>query len=82
MGYNQAASFKGNRITRKNSSCDKLSYSGFGRSASFEKKNGAGKGNWGRLGDEGDDYMDAADPAYDPIEIETELALFEHESSR
>lgn len=47
------------------------------------KKNGSGKGNWGRLGDEAgaSQTLHRGDPMYDPLESEMsmEQALWEHE---
>eukprot|EP00287_Rhodomonas_sp_CCMP768_P003456 CAMPEP_0196732090 /NCGR_PEP_ID=MMETSP1091-20130531/11586_1 /TAXON_ID=302021 /ORGANISM="Rhodomonas sp., Strain CCMP768" /LENGTH=50 /DNA_ID=CAMNT_0042075291 /DNA_START=274 /DNA_END=426 /DNA_ORIENTATION=+ len=49
----------------------------------MDKKNGAGKGNWGRPGDEDELVMDFADPSYDPLDMEYDIeqALREHELS-
>mmetsp|Transcript_26578 Transcript_26578/g.53342 ORF Transcript_26578/g.53342 Transcript_26578/m.53342 type:complete len:86 (-) Transcript_26578:147-404(-) len=84
MGHNTGA-FTGNKVTRKNTGCDRPSHSGLGRSRSFtmDKKNGAGKGNWGRPGDEDELVMDFADPSYDPLDMEYDIeqALREHELS-
>mmetsp|Transcript_44350 Transcript_44350/g.104266 ORF Transcript_44350/g.104266 Transcript_44350/m.104266 type:complete len:82 (-) Transcript_44350:218-463(-) len=76
MGRN-ALAYNMNRVTRKNTSCDKTAEPG------LLKKNGSGKGNWGRPGDEiGAPFvLDRADPMYDPLEMSLEQALREHESS-
>mmetsp|Transcript_21742 Transcript_21742/g.44097 ORF Transcript_21742/g.44097 Transcript_21742/m.44097 type:complete len:86 (+) Transcript_21742:114-371(+) len=70
--------YTGNRATRKNSGCDKASHSGTVLRA-CDKKNGAGKGNWGRLMDDDSGPMDSHDPAYDPLERSFDRALWEHD---
>mmetsp|Transcript_49144 Transcript_49144/g.100311 ORF Transcript_49144/g.100311 Transcript_49144/m.100311 type:complete len:87 (-) Transcript_49144:383-643(-) len=70
--------FTGNRVTRKNSACDKSSHSVLSRS--LDKKNGSGKGNWGRLDDQDSvPFLDSSDPSYDPLDQSFEQALREHE---
>mmetsp|Transcript_48182 Transcript_48182/g.127586 ORF Transcript_48182/g.127586 Transcript_48182/m.127586 type:complete len:146 (-) Transcript_48182:175-612(-) len=53
----------GKKATRKNTHCDRAPANGYGDDS---KRNGAGKANWGRPGDEMvEDEMDSYDPAYD-----------------